>query len=380
MDINQNLMEITKKLISFKSITPKDDGAFNYIKSILKEYNFNTIDINNNDTKNIFAYLGELSNPIIAFAGHIDVVPIGDINSWNHDPFNLTEENEYLYGRGIADMKGSIACFLSIIPQIINHYNINKFCIALILTSDEEGSAINGTIKVVEYLKQNNIQLKYCIIGEPSSINQIGDVIRIGRRGSLTGELEIIGKQGHIAYPHLAKNPMHLFSSTMAKLCEIIWDKGNEYFPATSFQFTNISSGIGVDNVIPNNLIVRFNFRYNNIWGKETLQEEIIKILNNNRLEYKIKWYNNAKPFITKIGNLVNIVENSIFEIMNFKPQLKTDGGTSDGRFLIDICDELIELGLNNSTIHQINERIVTKELFLLNKIYLKILNKILDE
>lgn len=380
MDMDHNLLQITKQLISFKSITPNDDGAIDYIKSILKDYKFNVIDINHQETKNIFAYLGNLSNPIIAFAGHIDVVPIGNITNWQHDPFNLVEDLEYLYGRGIADMKGAIACFLTNIPKLIKHININKFCIALILTSDEEGVATNGTTKIVEYFKQNNIQIKYCIVGEPTSINNIGDTIKVGRRGSLTGEIEIIGKQGHIAYPHLAENPIHLFSSVMQTLCEKKWDDGNQYFPATSFQFSNILSGIGVDNVIPNNLIARFNFRYNNTWQQEILQQEVIKILNNNKLKYQIKWYNSARPFITKIARLVNIVESSIFEIMNFKPQLKTDGGTSDGRFLIEVCDEIIELGLNNSTIHQINERIATKELFLLNKIYLKILNKILDE
>jgi succinyl-diaminopimelate desuccinylase len=377
---NNHLIELTSKLIEFNSITPNDDGAIEYIKTILKQYNFNIIDINREDTKNIFAYLGDLTKPIISFAGHIDVVPSGDVSDWSYNPFQLTETNNYLYGRGIADMKGAIACFLAIIPEIIKHQLLTNFCIALILTSDEEGNARNGTVKIVEYLQQHNIRIKYCIIGEPSSKNQIGDVIKIGRRGSLTAELEIIGKQGHVAYPHLADNPIHLFSKVLSELCKIQWDQGDDYFPSTSFQITNINSGLGVDNVIPNSLIIRFNFRYNNTWSAEQLQQKIIEIIDNNNLKYKIKWYNNAKPFISKVANLVAITKLSIKDTTGVDTELTTDGGTSDGRFLINVCDELIEFGLNNSTIHQIDERIKSDELFLLSKIYLKILNKILDE
>ncbi|MFN7095465.1 MAG: succinyl-diaminopimelate desuccinylase, partial [Burkholderiales bacterium] len=252
--------------------------------------------------------------------------------------------------------------------------------IAILLTSDEEGAATDGTIVMVEYLKQQGITLDYCLLGEPTSVNNLGDVIKIGRRGSLTGKLEIVGKQGHIAYPELCRNPIHMFAEALLELSKISWDNGNEYFPATTLQFANLNAGLGVDNVVPGTLYTSFNFRYNNLHTAESLSKRFTDILDQHQLPYKIKWNNSAKPFLTLPGRLIAVISDAIKHQQSITPQLKTDGGTSDGRFLVEVAKELVECGLSNMHIHQVGENICKTDLFDLANLYYIILNKIFNE
>lgn len=377
-DIEQEkLITLTKKLISFKSITPCQAGCMDFIEEYLSNIGFRAIRLDKNETSNLIAIYGDINKPIFAFAGHIDVVPPGEISQWDTDPFILEEKSDKLYGRGIADMKGAVSSFIIACENFLQHYQPQHYCIAILLTSDEEGPATDGTRIMVEYLQQNNIQIQYCILGEPTSVNTLGDTIKIGRRGSLTGHLEIIGQQGHIAYPHLCINPIHKFAPVINELTSVNWDSGNEFFPPSTLQFTNLNSGIGVDNVTPGNLNARFNFRYNNIYTANELQDKIVAILDQYKLKYQISWFNSAKPFITKKGLLSTISIEAINKIMEISPEFKTDGGTSDGRFLINVCNEILELGLNNKYIHQISECIPKHDLFNLANIYYTILTKI---
>ncbi|MFN8769328.1 MAG: succinyl-diaminopimelate desuccinylase [Neisseriaceae bacterium] len=374
---SERLLELTQNLIGFKSITPNDAGCLDFIQEYLSELGFKFVRVNRNDTSNLIATYGDITNlPIFAFAGHIDVVPPGDVKKWETDPFVLEEKDNHLYGRGIADMKGAIASFIIACENYIESKPDDK-AIVILLTSDEEGSGIDGTPVIVDYLKEKNIRIKHCIVGEPSSIDIVGDVIKVGRRGSITGGLELYGKQGHVAYPHLCENPIHLFASAMAELTSIKWDNGNEYFPPTSFQFTNINSGLGVDNVIPGILRARFNFRYNELQTLTSIRDKVIAILNKYSLQYQLTWTNSAKPFRTKDGKLNSVTINAIKQIMNIEVEKRTDGGTSDGRFLVEVCDELLELGLSSKYIHQVSEHIPKSDLVNLANVYNLILKNI---
>lgn len=379
MEINNELLNITKDLISFKSISPFQDGSIDYIEKYLKNLGFVTTRHDRNDTTNLIARFGDKS-PIFAFAGHVDVVPTGEISKWTYDPFVLSSYNNRLYGRGIGDMKGAIAAFMFAVNELLKQVKSINGSIMLLITSDEEAAATDGTTIMVEYLKQNNITLDYCLVGEPTSVDNLGDVIKVGRRGSLTGYLEVIGLQGHIAYPELCKNPIHLFANALKELTSTKWDDGNEFFPATSLQFANLNSGLGVDNVIPDNLFASFNFRYNNLHTSDNLIIKVEDILNKHNLKYNIRWRNSAQPFYTKPGRLNKIVVDTISEELKVIPQLKTDGGTSDGRFLVDVSTEVLEFGLSNKYIHQINENINQNDLFALAKTYTIILDKIFND
>ena len=379
MALDNQLFNLTKDLISFKSISPSQAKCIDYIEKYLKNLGFITTRHDKNDTANLIASFGNTS-PIFAYAGHIDVVPTGDTNKWKFDPFTLTCSDTKLYGRGIADMKGSIAAFLYAVSKLINEAKIINGTIMLLITSDEEATATDGTVVMVEHLKQNNINLDYCLVGEPSSVDKLGDVIKIGRRGSLNGHLEVIGLQGHIAYPDLCKNPIHLFASALKELTETVWDNGNEVFPATSLQFANLNAGLVVTNVIPGSLFASFNFRYNNLHSAESLGKKVEDILQKHNLKYNIIWKNSANPFYTKQGRLSKVVIEAISEELKVLPELKTDGGTSDGRFLVEVSTELLEFGLSNKYIHQINENINQDDLFALAKTYTIILNKIFND
>lgn len=374
--MSKELLELTSKLISFKSISPNQAGCLDFVGQYLDNLGFNTTRLDRGSTSNLIARFG-VSGPIFAYAGHIDVVPPGDLAKWQSNPFTLTKHNEKLYGRGIGDMKGSVAGFMFAVKQFLASNKTFPGSIMLLITSDEETVATDGTIVMVEYLKQNKIQIDYCLVGEPTSVEKLGDVIKIGRRGSLNGYLEILGLQGHIAYPELCKNPIHLFAKALNDLTTTIWDQGNEHFPATSLQFANINSGLGVNNVIPGSLLSSFNIRYNNLQTAESLQQKIIAILDSHGLAYNIKWQHSANPFYTKPGHLITAIKQAIENSLNITPQLKTDGGTSDGRFLIDVCNELLEFGLPNKSIHQINENINEVDLYQLSTIYTKILENI---
>lgn len=374
------LLELTKKLISFKSITPLQNGCLDFLEQYLSNLGFNTQRIEQNDTSNLIAIIGNLQDSTIdfAFAGHIDVVPGGDSFKWkNRNPFSLHEEENRLYGRGIADMKGAVASFITALEAFLidTQFSNNPLkSIALLITSDEEGSAEYGTTLMVEHFKKQNIKIKYCILGEPSSLKIAGDMVKIGRRGSLTGNLKVIGKQGHIAYPHLCLNPIHLFSAALSEIINIKWDEGNKFFPVTVLQFANLNSGLGVNNVIPGELYASFNIRYNNLHTPESLKNNIISVLEKYKLNYEIEWRHGALPFLTDSGKLLEVTQSAIYSFTQAYPKLSTEGGTSDGRFLKDICLEMVELGLTNNSIHQINESVTKDDLFQLGNIYFKIL------
>jgi succinyl-diaminopimelate desuccinylase len=385
----QPLLNIASKLVECKSVTPYHGGSLDFIAEYLKKLDFTTLRVDRGSTANLVAYYGDIKNqPILAFAGHVDVVPPGDISQWLHDPFNLTFVDDKCFGRGICDMKGAIAAFMCAVEAVFKH-NANKtaksnkmlssHALMFLLTSDEEGSGVDGTPVIVEYLKKNNIRLKYCIVGEPTSNKASGDVIKIGRRGSLTAKVQAFGKQGHVAYPHLCVNPIHEFAPFLSELINTKWDHGNEFFPPTSLQVTNINAGVGVSNVIPGNLLLEFNLRYNNEFEVEDLQKKIIAIFDQCGLHYDIVWKNSAKPFLTKGNDLIRISQEAITDVSGVIAQLKTDGGTSDGRFLIEVSEELIELGLSNQMAHKINESILIKDLHALYLIYHRIIDKFLQ-
>lgn len=375
----QELYTLTQKLIGYQSVSPHQAGCIDYLQQILTNLGFAVTRLDRNNTSNFIATIGN-GGPIFAYAGHIDVVPTGDISKWTFDPFNLTEKDDELFGRGIADMKGSVAAFISAMTKFLETTPTLDGQIALLITSDEESSAVDGTPVIVEYLKSQDIIIDYCLLGEPSSVDLLGDTVKIGRRGSLTGYVEVQGRQGHIAYPELCINPIHTFAPALYELTNTIWDNGNEMFPPTGLQMANINSGLGVTNVIANTLTANFNFRYNNLHDANDLQQKVTAILDKHGVSYTIKWVNSAKPFYTKAGKLLQIITSSIKQELNVTPELKTDGGTSDGRFLIEVCNEIIEFGLSNKYIHQINERIKTKDLYNLANTYYTILNKIFND
>ncbi len=375
---SSELLKLAKQLVSYRSITPNQAGSIDFIQGYLSDLGFRITRVDRGDTSNLIAIYGD-TQPVFAFAGHVDVVPTGDISKWGSDPFDLVSRDGFLYGRGIADMKGAIAAFLLAVKNYIAT-NTPNGTLALLITSDEEGVAIDGTPVIVEYLQQNNIKIDYCILGEPTSVENIGDVVKVGRRGSLTGILQVNGKQGHIAYPDLCVNPIHMFAPALLELIATKWDNGNEFFPATSFQVANINSGLGVNNVVPGVLMSSFNFRYNTEHTAESLQVQVEDILAKHNVNYHIDWQLSAKPFMTKTGKLIDAISCSIQENLGLNSQLKTDGGTSDGRFLVDVCNELVEFGLCNKTIHQINECVRDTELVDLANCYLKIISKIFNE
>ena len=365
---------LLKDLVAFKSVTPEHAGSLDYIAKIIEQLGGGVTRVDRNQTANLIAEIGT-GDKIFAFAGHVDVVPTGDVALWTGgDPFNLFEDDELLIGRGVADMKGAIAAFIVALAQFIQTNDLYKYKIMLLLTADEEGCAIDGTPVIVEYLKLHNIQINNCIIGEPSCTDTLGDVIKVGRRGSLTGNLIISGKQGHIAYPHLCENPIHLFAPALLELTQICWDNGNKYFPPTSLQFANLNSGLGVTNVIPGSLTTNFNFRYNTEHTHESLQQQVVNILTKHNLSYELTWSHSAKPFMAPVGKLVSDLHSAISRVCGISSISKTDGGTSDGRFLIECCDEMLEFGLRNNNIHQVNESIAKQDLTKLTQIYNQLL------
>lgn len=371
------LIDMLAELVAFKSVTPLSAGSLEYIAKFVEDLGGSCIYVDRNQTSNLIASIGTGSE-IFAFAGHVDVVPTGDITQWvNQDPFTLHQVGDKLIGRGVADMKGSIAAFMGALANFVAENDSANYQIKLLITSDEEGSAVDGTPLMVEYLQQNSLRLNYCLVGEPSCVSQLGDTVKVGRRGSLTGELVIHGKQGHIAYPHLCLNPIHSFAPALAELSTIIWDNGNQYFPATSLQFANLNSGLGVTNVIPGQLKTNFNFRYNTEHNAESLQSKVDAVLQKYSLDYSLSWNHSARPFMTQVGKLVASCSVAIEKTCGITPELKTDGGTSDGRFLIAVSDELIEFGVCNDSIHQINETTTLSDITNLEVIYYSLLNNI---
>ena len=316
--------------------------------------------------------------PIVCFAGHTDVVPTGPLSQWTSDPFQPSERDGYLYGRGAADMKTSLAGFVVAIEQFLAANPEHPGSIALLLTSDEEGDAVDGTVRVVELLKSRGESIDYCILGEPTSVKVLGDTIKNGRRGSLSAKLVIKGVQGHIAYPHLARNPVHEMAPALAELAAMQWDGGNEYFPPTTWQVSNVHAGTGANNVIPGEVQLLFNFRFSTASTVDELKERLETVLKRHGLEYAIDWTLSASPFLTPDGDLVGVVSDAIKAITGAPPELSTTGGTSDGRFITGICKQLVEFGPVNESIHKLNEHVLLSDIEPLRNIYLRILQKLL--
>ena len=370
-------LELAKSLISRASVTPDDNGCQALMIERLEKIGFTIYPLKFGDVDNFWAVHGN-NGPIFSFAGHTDVVPAGDDDAWESNPFEPTIKNGMLYGRGAADMKGSLASMVVATENFIEKNPNHNGIIAFLITSDEEGVAINGTAKVMDFLKNNNQKIDFCLVGEPSSTAILGDVIKNGRRGSLNACLRVKGKQGHIAYPLLADNPIHLVTPALNQLCDEQWDNGNDYFPATSFQISNIHSGDKVTNVIPGEVEVMFNFRYSTETTKEELQKRVNDILDSHKLNYFVEWSHSGYPFLTPKGELVSACVDAIEKIKAIKPELSTSGGTSDGRFIAQEGTQVVELGPNNSTIHQVNESVSVQDLEDLSKIYSQVLTNIL--
>jgi succinyl-diaminopimelate desuccinylase len=371
-------IELAQALIKIDSLTPNDKGAQVLMTNRLKACGFDVQALKFNEVDNFFALRGEKS-PVFVFAGHTDVVPVGDEQKWQFPPFSAQIKEGMLYGRGAADMKGSLAAMVVATERFVADFPQHLGSIGFLITSDEEGPAIDGTIKVCEYLKAQQQVVDYCLVGEPSSTKILGDVIKNGRRGSLNATLRIQGKQGHIAYPHLAKNPIHLATPLIKSLVDEVWDNGNEYFPKTSFQISNIHSGTGVSNVIPAEIEIVFNFRYSTECTEVSLRNRVIEILDSHQLDYQLDWQHSGKPFLTPEGTLVKACTKAIQKTLGIQSQLSTSGGTSDGRFIAPILNaQVVELGPLNATIHQVDECVSVKDLDDLTDVYYHILKNIL--
>jgi succinyl-diaminopimelate desuccinylase len=375
-----NTLELAKQLISRRSLTPMDDGCIDILGARLAPLDFSLEKMRHSEVDNLYARRGT-SAPVVCFAGHTDVVPTGPANKWDGEPFTPTVRDGMLYGRGAADMKGSLAAFVTGIEKFVADFPQHKGSIALLLTSDEEGVAVDGTVRVVEALQERGEKLDYCIVGEPTSVSRTGDTIKNGRRGSLSGTLVVKGIQGHIAYPHLVKNPIHLAAPAIAELAATEWDRGNEYFPPTSWQISNIHGGTGATNVVPGTVEILFNFRHSTASSVESLKQRVHGILDKYGFEYDLQWeQSSGKPYLTPRGDLVDAVAAAIRQVQGIDTELSTSGGTSDGRFIADICPQVIELGPLNATIHKINECVAVDDLDALSEIYYLTLCKLLAE
>lgn len=370
--------ELTCDLISRASVTPEDEGCQAVMIARLEAIGFTIERLRFDDVDNFWARRGDQA-PLFAFAGHTDVVPTGPREQWQSDPFKPEVRDGMLYGRGAADMKGSLAAMVTACERFIAEHPDHTGSIAFLITSDEEGPSINGTVKVVEHLEARGEKIDWCLVGEPTSSDQLGDVIKNGRRGSLGCKLTVHGVQGHIAYPQLAQNPIHLFAPALTALCAIEWDRGNDYFPATSFQVSNINGGTGATNVIPGDLEVIFNFRFSTEVTERQLRDGVEAVLDQHQLNYTINWTLSGHPFLTPPGTLVNATLAAINHVTAIDAKLSTSGGTSDGRFIAPTGSQVIELGPLNATIHKIDECVCAKDLDQLSAIYENILLKLLS-
>ncbi len=374
-------LELAKDLISRQSNTPEDAGCQEVMIKRLEPLGFKIERMRFGDVDNFYARRGN-TGPLLVFAGHTDVVPTGPVEKWHTPPFEPTIKDGMLYGRGAADMKTSCAAFITSIEEFVAAHPNHTGSIGLLITSDEEGIAINGTVKVVEALKARGEHFDYCIVGEPTSNKVVGDMIKNGRRGSLSGALTVKGVQGHIAYPHLVKNPIHLVAPAIKDMVETVWDNGNEYFPPTSWQISNMNGGTGATNVVPGEVEILFNFRFCpelNGQGStdENLRSRVHAILDKHDLNYDLEW-EYSPPYITPRGNLVEAITEAIEESYQVTPELSTTGGTSDGRFIADICKQVIEFGPLNATIHKLNECVGVADIEPLKETYKRTMEKLL--
>ena len=371
------VLDLARDLIARKSVTPEDGGCQEMLAAGLARSGFRCEPMQFGEVSNLWARRGTAA-PVVCFAGHTDVVPTGPLSEWHSDPFVPTIREGKLFGRGAADMKSSIAAFVIATEMFLKERPHHSGSIALLLTSDEEGPAIDGTLRVVETLKRRNEALDYCIVGEPTSVDALGDMLKNGRRGSLSGKLVVRGIQGHVAYPHLVRNPIHLLAPALAELAKAQWDKGNESFPPTSFQVSNIHGGTGAANVVPGAVEVDFNFRFSTESTEASLKSRVEAILKKHGLDYALSWVLGAKPFLSGRGRLAQTVIAAGKKHTGRSAELSTTGGTSDARFIIEICPEVIELGPVNASIHKLNEHISLAELEQLPRIYLETLRALL--
>ncbi|MHA6606069.1 succinyl-diaminopimelate desuccinylase [Photobacterium damselae] len=371
------VISLAKDLLSRRSVTPEDAGCQDVMIERLRQLGFCIETMVFDDTTNLWARRGTQA-PLFVFAGHTDVVPSGPIEQWHTPPFEPTIKGGMLYGRGAADMKGSLACMIVAIERFIAENPEHQGSIGLLITSDEEGPFINGTTRVVDTLEARNEKIDLCIVGEPSSTLVVGDVVKNGRRGSITGDLTVKGIQGHVAYPHLADNPVHRALPALAELAAKTWDNGNDYFPPTSFQIPNINAGTGASNVVPGECQVQFNFRFSTELTDEAIKAQVHEILDQHQLDYHLNWTLSGHPFLTEKGTLVDAVVAAIEEVAHITPELSTSGGTSDGRFIARTGAQVIELGPVNATIHKVNECVKIEDLELLTDMYQKVLEKTL--
>lgn len=370
-------LKLTEQLIALESVTPSDLGCQQLVQDVLNPLGFHCESIQSGNVSNLWARRG-IGSPLIVFAGHTDVVPTGPLEKWHSNPFVPTIRDGILYGRGAADMKCSIAAMLVATEEFVSQHPQHQGSIGFLITSDEEGPATDGTVVVCDMLKQRGEKLDYCIVGEPTSAQKFGDTIKNGRRGSMSGKLVVHGIQGHIAYPQLARNPIHTSAAAIAELTQEVWDQANEYYLPTSFQISNLHAGTGASNVIPGSLTVDFNFRFSTASTAENLQQRVRAILDRHQLDYALDWTINGQPFLTPKGTLSDALSKAIHAETGLMTELSTTGGTSDGRFIAQICPQVIEFGPSNASIHKIDEHIALSEIDPLKNIYRRTLENIL--
>lgn len=376
---SNSTISLAQALIERPSVTPEDFGCQQLMAERLAKLGFNNESMVFEDTTNLWSRKG-ISGPVFCFAGHTDVVPAGNLESWNTPPFEPVIADGMLYGRGAADMKGSLAAMIVATERFVSDYPNHKGSIAFLVTSDEEGPFINGTTRVIDTLEARNEKITYCIVGEPSSTNRLGDVVKNGRRGSISGELHIHGKQGHVAYPDHVINPIHMAMPALTELSQMHWDNGNDYFPPTSFQLSNIQSGTGATNVVPGHLTALFNLRYSTELTAKMIVNKVEAILAEHQLNFELNWVFNGQPFITEPSTLVDSVVQAIETCCHINTELSTSGGTSDGRFIAPTGAQVIELGPCNATIHQVNECVAVNDLILLTDVYYQTLVNVLAD
>lgn len=372
-----NVFDLACELIARPSVTPDDAGCQQLLARRLEAVGFRCESMVFDDVTNLWARRGT-DGPLLIFAGHTDVVPTGPIERWESDPFAPDVRDGMLYGRGAADMKTSIAAFVVAVEEFVAAHPDHAGSIGLLITSDEEGPALNGTVKVCEALATRGERPDYCVVGEPTSVRALGDMIKNGRRGSLSGRLTILGRQGHVAYPHLARNPIHLLAPALTELTTQSWDNGNAYFPPTTFQVSNLHSGTGATNVVPGTAVLDFNFRFSTASTPDDLKQRVLDILDRHQLDYDIVWTLGGEPFLTPEGELSTALTAAISEVTGRQAELSTTGGTSDGRFIARICPQVVEFGPINASIHQVNEHVDVADLEPLKDIYRGLLERVL--
>nr|WP_314625237.1 succinyl-diaminopimelate desuccinylase [uncultured Noviherbaspirillum sp.] len=368
---------LTEELIALSSVTPEDKGCQRRLAELLAPLGFRCETVQSGDVTNLWARRGD-AQPLVVFAGHTDVVPTGPLTSWTSDPFKPTLRDGKLYGRGAADMKTSIAAMVVAVEEFTAAHPDHRGSIGFLITSDEEGPAIDGTVVVCDMLKARGEQLDCCIVGEPTSVDRLGDMIKNGRRGTMSGKLAVKGIQGHIAYPHLARNPVHQVAPALAELAATVWDEGNEYYLPTSWQVSNIHGGTGASNIIPGEVVIDFNFRFSTASTVDGLQQRVRAILDSHGLEYDLNWTVGGLPFLTPRGSLSDALSAAILAETGIETELSTSGGTSDGRFIAGICPQVIEFGPVNASIHKIDEHIEVSAIDPLKNIYRRTLENLL--